>query len=178
MNGKKTSTVMALALSKAGVNETKNTFVKVADVRITVPTSWNHGTVISEFSKEFRSQAFKVDKDVTDSLISTQGFVPGRQYRMRLFSHNSASMASCLEFLESQGALLVGAHGLVAAAMLKPYELVIKTGKEVFSLAELKVLPVYEDGTPMVPIMTRGFFGLVPIDAISSEHLMLCVTTK
>ncbi len=85
------------------------------EFKLTVPLNYTHGNQFSIFKKESYRQVFSMPDRLTDeNFVRASRLVPGRAYKVRIFSMPSGRVPSkqCLMFLEAQKAILVGAQGL------------------------------------------------------------------
>ncbi|MBI4709449.1 MAG: hypothetical protein HY764_04585 [Candidatus Portnoybacteria bacterium] len=111
-------------------------FFLVAAFIFRVPNRYEHETQLASFYEENQGKFVFYDGRITDTNYArvTQKFVRGKNYEVKIYGIRPAVVvlsSDCLDFMESQGAILVGAQGisLIWEQMRKK----IPTGKRIIS---------------------------------------------
>ncbi len=91
----------------------------IKELKITVPTSYDHDSQIDKFAQ--KAEQFPANLNYSCSLEYANGdfinenhrLIPGKTYNVKFFQIlGKVTSRECIEFLEKQNAIFVGAHGL------------------------------------------------------------------
>lgn len=169
-NGGKFQADIVASIKKHSVQDER--FNLVNTFKLTVPTSYNHATQLTSFSKENREKFSYYNNALTDENFAkaTNKLVPGKTYTAKIFQLTTRMFSeNCVEFLKTQKAILVGAQGISLVWQEKKNE--FSVGKWTVSFDEKDALFVGADGYHRVPFVGRfsgggwcfhlGCFGFV-----------------
>lgn len=135
-------------------------FKLVNTFKLTVPTSYDHATQLTSFSKENYKKFSYYNDALTDENFAkiTNKLIPGKTYAAKIFQLTTKmSSEDCVVFLKTQKAILVGAQGISLVWQEKKNEFLV--GKWIVSFDEKDTLFVDADDYPRVPGMNRDSDG-------------------
>jgi len=134
----------------------------LAEFDLTVPTDYNHDTVIDDQKKKLKklktTYYYNDDLNSKNFAKATNKLVPGKTYIVKIFPIlESVTSEDCMTFLKKQRAILVGGQGVLLANDLKGDEFPI--GKWTVSFDEKEALWKDSVGLHRVPFVHRRSDG-------------------
>lgn len=151
----------------------------ICGFEFTVPRGMNLATALDSFTAE---TAMKCNSKLTDAnfaKVDTSQLVPGRAYRVRLYTANGRSTRDWIRFLRERGAILAGPQALVALARASRVfqNVLVQKRITVVSFAAKEELPKDMADVRVAPAMSRAEFGLVPfICEWPRNYAVLCIS--
>lgn len=126
--------------------------------RFTVPPHYSHAGQLDTFLSMIANKetAFCFDERMSSDHFNnvTHPLIPGKRYLVELIPIlRSVSTEACMDHLENESALLVGAQGLSVLYQLESRQ--VKKGRHVLSLDSPDRLWRDEKGTARVPVMSN-----------------------
>ena len=147
---------------------------------IVVPKGYDHKKRLDSFREEHRKAFHYYDDDINDQNFghATTKLVPGQKLQVNVFQiKKTVTSEECLEYLRSQKAILVGAHGISLAWEQKKERMPLR--QELLSFDKKKVLrkgPYGQRGVPYMEFAPAGYldFRLGCFESNWSSGYCLC----
>ena len=149
---------------------------------LTVPANYDHDHFLDTFIKQVsgKETVYVFDERMNDKYFHdpSHHLYPGRRYSVEMIPVlGMTSTETCVEFLQKEGCLFVGAHGLVLLYMMESRR--IGRGRHVVALDHPEHLARVDQGTPLVPVLSNDkqifLFDLIRADASwTPVHDLLC----
>lgn len=161
-------------------------FESVAEVRFTLPPSYNHHTQLEDFGALQKNHAQNFSPLLTNEIFTKSAwpFVAGKTYTVRIYSFTQeVTYDDCREFMRKNHAKCAGAPGLAILWQMK--RSVFPKEKGVLSFNETDITIVQDvDNVSILPIIVTHVdekgrmlwrFSLTRLEKFGTKYCILCV---